>query len=282
MKKFKHSKVLLYAAAIILVCMVTLAISIHVAFDAEEGNVVAEQSGAIVTMPAVTEAESSTPGAQYITEEEAADIFRNAVSGAFDSTVKEAWLGITFNESGNLGDNQRAGWYLSDGTYSCNLDAISGEVLMCERTINYTGSIITVDEYLSMGDDTITGPLDMYNSPDNLFIRAGLEIIGDRFANGRTVDNAMINATQLVGIAGDKRGTVETNVDVLMATGRSYRLLFWGTDEAVFVGYYSYPTQDACLWGYFYEEDAPQYFDEWQEDPEITDGEHTDTPPSRS
>ncbi len=275
MRKLKKARVLLYAVGIIAACVAALVVSIHAAFGAEESKTVAEQSGNVVAVSPSAEAAAATPGAQYITEEEAADIFRDAVSAAFDAAIKETWLGSSFHDSGNLGDNQRAGWYLNDGTYSCNIDALSGEVLMCERAVHYTGTIIKVDEYLSMCDDTIAGPLDMHNSPDDIYIRAALGIIDERFANGRTVENARIDASQFVGIAADESGTVETDVDVLMSTGRSYRLLFWGTDEALFAGYYSFPTQDACLWGYFYEEDAPQYSGDWQTAPGITEGTYS-------
>lgn len=257
MKKLKHGKVLLCAASVILVCVVALVVSIHVAFGAEESRVSAEEI--LPTPVAGGEGTGATPdvGAQYISGEEAIAAFAGAASKLFDQTVDVSTPTVTFD-----GEGSHAKWIVKSDTFISYVDALSGEVFYCQRTSGYAGDRITLGEYYSISDSLRSpsgdDPPDMSNSPDSIYIKAALEFANDRLADGRAVDNAIINAGQFIWEASAATGTIEVDVDVLMASGRSYRLVFWGTDQPVLAGYYSFPTQDACRWGYFYEEEVPE------------------------
>jgi len=271
MKKLKQGKVLLFAAGIILACTAALVISIHVAFGAEDSKVAVD---GLPTPVAGGTGTGATPevGAQYITEEEAKTEFNWVATNLFDQTVDDAALTAEFD-----GNGVHAQWIVKSNALSCTIDALSSEVLSCECISGYAGDRINQSEYHNRVHDSLTFTTgdcaaDMYNSPDNVYIKAALAVANESLTDGRTVETIKISGGVFMWDSSTATASVEADVDILMTTGRSYRLVFWGADQIVLAAYYSYPNQEACDLGYFYEEEVPDSFnDKWQTDwPEPT------------
>ncbi len=215
-----------------------------------------------------SEAVSETPGPECITEQEATAIFSQTALDLFGLEIDEKNLTYEFNGSHET-------WYISESLddgicdYMCLIDAISGEVLnLQDRSKEYAGDRITLEEF-DNGAGNISAPsggqANMTNSPDNAYIKDAAQIIKDKLADGRTIENIEIDGVQFVwdnnseGFDPEAKGTIQVDCHVYMNTGRSYTLSFWGTNQLELRIFYSHPTQDACRWGYLFEEEASDY-----------------------
>ena len=261
MKKLKQSKVLLFAAAIIVVCAGVLITSVHVAFGAEENKVVAESANAQTTDAAealdTLEANTTaaTPGPQYITEEEAIEAYTAIITDVFGKTVDTVSLTATF-----YGDQPHAYWGIKSGVDSCYLDAISGDVIECDHFSNgYSGNSITLGESQSMDYSFV-------DDPDNIYIQTVKDIVNASLAGGRSIDELQIDGIQFYwdnnseGLNPEATGTNVVDCHVCMATGLSYTISLWGSEDALQIcRIFTHQSQDACRWGYYYEEDAVEY-----------------------
>ena len=279
MQEIKHKKVLLYAAAIIMACTAVLIVSVQIAFGAEETKVVAEPSESVVTatvseaadepLPTetpvataaaetVVESQAAEPGAQYITEESAVNIFTQTLVNVFEKTADDTDITASFDSQGHTT------WAVKDDTFSCYIEAISGDVICCMNTGSeneYSGESITLGEF-----DSDSFCSDIYDDPDNIYIQTATNIVNNSLANGRRIDHVEIDGIQFCwddnsrGFDPAATGTAMVDCHVYMETGLSYTLSLWGGTDALEVSvFYSHPTWNACQWGYYFEEDAPSF-----------------------
>lgn len=171
-------------------------------------------------------------------------------------------------------------WYVTSRDTECTIDAISGDVLMFSVNYDkkYTGKKITLGDFEA-------DPFSNYirDNPNNAYSKLAAGIVNSKLANGRIIDEIMIDGIQFVwdkdsdGFDPKAKGTIQVDAKVLMPSGRSYCLSFWGTKQLELRIFTSHPTKDACLWGYFYEEQAGEYSptpssSSWETAPGITPG----------
>ena len=289
MKKLKHGKVILYAAAIILVCAGALIISINVAFGAEENKVIADAAADDETALSPTSTVSSgiTVPAQFITEAEAIDAFMNIAKNVCGLDIIPNEVGALFIEKRDLTDNKGAiigiqhdEWAVEGRACTCYIDALSGDVIFFENNNEYSKEGTTVGEW---DEAVLSGSYGgYYEDPNNIYIQTAKNIVNASLADGRSIDHVQIDGVQFAwddnnaGFESDATGTLLVDCHVYMETGVSYTISLWGdTDNLQVYWFYSHPTWDACKWMYYYEEDAhvlPSEADEWQTAPGITEG----------
>lgn len=236
-----------------------------------------------------------TRESMLITEEQAVEACLKVASGIFDLDADKSSLTVTLHpeeeikdEDGNVVNTTRNIWSMEGAGFSCAIDAASGAILaFCDTTDNYPGSSITEGEFSDVGDITAPdgGAVYLHNCPENIYIKAAETLVNERLANGRAISDIMIDGVQFVwdesaeySDDASASGTIQVDCHVFMEKGPSYTLSFWGTDEVVLKIFTSHPTQHACLWGYFYEEEAADYPPEgsnWKGISGITEGKYS-------
>lgn len=200
----------------------------------------------------------NVPGPEFITEDEAKEAYIESAKDIFGMNADKSELTASFYTE----TAPHEWWYVTGNGKECYIDAVSGEVLQFRLSPErkYTGKLITLEE-------CTTDPYsaDIAEDPNNAYSRMAAEIVNSTLADGRIIDEIMTDGIQFVwdnnsdGLDPKAKGTIAVDVLVLMKTGRSYRFTFWGTEEIVLMEFSSHPTQDACRWYYFYEEQAEEY-----------------------
>lgn len=207
--------------------------------------------------PEVTAA--CTHGTDFITQHQAKDAYTWVAKNIFGMKVHRNKLTAEFY--GVTEYNPHAWWIVTSPDAQCSIDAVSGDVLMFSvSSEKYKGKKITLGEF----DDPkySTG---IYENPNNAYAKAAAKIVNAKLAGGRVIDEVMIDGIQFVwdnnedGFDPDAKGTIQVDAKVLMPSGRSYCLSFWGTNKLELKIFSSHPSKDACLWGYFYPEDGEDY-----------------------
>jgi hypothetical protein len=193
------------------------------------------------------------------------------------------------DENGNYVYTTHENWLIRNSDFFCSIDAASGIVATFELEGNdYPGVSITEGEFSSNSTGIVKDYIvDLHNSPDDIYVKAAYDLVSNHLANGRNIENIMIDGIQFVwkkdsnDCNPDAEGTILVDCHVYMEAGESYTLSFWGIGEVALNRFYSHPTQHACMWGYFYEEEAADYPPEgnsagaWQNAPGVT-GEYSD------
>lgn len=200
-------------------------------------------------------APSGTPGAEYISEDEASSIFTKAALYLFGikTDVSKPHLGTDSN--GNTF------WSITNKTCDCSIDAISGAVIEFDPHTKYNGKKIKEGEFNTPPYSNL-----LNDDPNNIYIIATKDFVNSKLAKGRAIDKIEVNSTQFVwdnnksGFDPNAKGTILAECLVYMHTGPSYTLSFWGTENPELNKFYSYPTQDGCRYDYFYEQDAENFF----------------------
>ena len=273
--KLGKYKVVIYAAAILLAGAGVLLTSITVAQGAEQSRVVAEQSentGLTLMVEAVTPGPeptssttpgpvattSTTPGPEFITENDAIELYPWVAEEIFGIKVDKSKLTADFYQ-----ETAPHEWWIVYGPGAeCYIDALSGEVLRFSTMLDkkYTGKMISLEESNTAKYSTVIA-----EDPNNAYSKMAAEIVNSKLANGRNIESVEVAGIQFVwandkdGLDPKAKGTISVDILVLMETGRSYRFTFWGTEKIELVEFSSHPTQDACHWYYFYEDQAEEY-----------------------
>jgi hypothetical protein len=159
---------------------------------------------------------------------------------------------------GTVHDN----WQVACSDFFCKIDALTGEVLIfsIDDSKKYTGDKITLGEYNTEPAYNYKA----YEDVNNPYSKKAADIVTSKLAKGRAIDEAVVSASQFAGdnnggSGSNEKGTTQVDVCVLMKTGRCYTLSFSGTKQLELRIYKSYPTKDACLNDYFYEEEASDF-----------------------
>lgn len=242
---------------------------------------------------------SAEPSAtqQPISEDDAVNACLWVANELFALDVDRSSLTVNFSpqedlkdENGNITYTIHEYWSIENKDFNCGVDAATGTVTLFDlRTNDYPGSTITEEEFESdtTGVSADGGPVDMHSCPDDIYIKAAVDLVNKHLANGRNIDNVEIDGVQFVwknnsdGFDPDAEGTILVDCHVYMENGLSYTLSFWGIGEVALNRFYSHPTQHACTWGYFYEEDGADYppesaNGEWYTAPGIEGGTYSE------
>lgn len=296
----KSKKVFLIAAAILVACTGIFVASTQIALGAQGSMPVSQQStyNAAAQEPApadtveIDSEGSATVSASppvFITAEDAIGATMWVAENLFELDVDEDTLIATFeaahdllDENGNAYSHVYDNWQVQNTDFSCLLDAITGDVLMFNvSTDDYPGESITE------GDFDMDLATTIYDDPDNIYVTAARAIVEAELSEGREIEGIEVDGIQFVwdepstGPDPDATGTIQVDCHVYMESGRHYTLSFWGTDEIVLKKFSTYPTVEACQWGYFYENDLPvsgpqPSCDTWNAAPGITQGEYAE------
>jgi hypothetical protein len=286
MKKYiiGKSRIILIAAAILVVCAAAFVGSTQIAMGAEENKTISQESTYAENAADSGEAAgNSVP--EFITEDDAVGAFMWVASNIFEKNIDESTLTATFEAAHNLVDDNgiayytvHDNWQVQNSDYHCWIDAVTGDVLEFRvLTDNYPG------ESISEGDFNKDFVYNIYNDPDNVYVTAARDIVETKLSEGRKIENIEVDGIQFAW-DDDKydddhnaSGTIQVDCHVYMDSGRFYTLSFWGTDQIVLKIFSTYPSKQACQWGYFYEENASDYPASpvpsgWQTAPGITGG----------
>lgn len=194
----------------------------------------------------------------------------------FGMNVDESSLKVTFNpkedikdENGNVVYTTHEGWAIECADFFCGVDAATDTVISFMVESNkYTGSSITLNDFDNNNTTGVIpggGPANLQNSPDDIYIKAARQLVTDRLADGRSIQDIQIDGVQFVwdnndlGFDPNATGTALVDCHVYMDTGLSYTLSFLGTDQLILHWFMSHPSHHACMWGYFYPEDSADY-----------------------
>lgn len=244
---------------------------------------------------------SDDPGPGYVTGGQAVDAYTKIATELFGLDVDKSGLAVAYSgkEEYNYNNNgvsetrtTHETWSVTSPDLNCTVDAVSGAVIFSERQSEaYPGVSITLGDFdnNTTGITPDGGSADMFNSPDDIYISAARRLVTDRLADGRVIENIMIDGVQFVwdnngeGFDPNATGTVLVDCHVYMETGLSYTLSFLGTDQLVLHWFWSHPTHHACTWGYFYPEDGTGLPPEsatgdWYTAPGV-EGAYSDSPP---
>ncbi len=274
------NKVFLITAGILVACAGIFIASTQIALGAQGGAAVSQQStynamGVAPAPAAITvneagvgdaelTAESASP-AVFITAEDAINATMWVAANIFELDVDEDTLTATFeaahdmlDENGTVYTHVYDNWQVRNDDFSCLLDAITGDVLTFEmNTDNYPGESITEEDF------DMEFAMAIYDDPDNIYVVAARAIVEAKLSEGQEIEVIEVDGIQfvwdepVVGPEPDAAGTIEVGCHVFMESDRYYTLSFRGTDEIVIKAFSTYPTKEACQWGYFYESDPP-------------------------
>lgn len=245
MKKLKLGRFKVIAIVLVVTCVLLSSAAVALAGTAAPNAAVSE----------------TVVGPEFITEDEAKESYIWVATEIFGMKADKSKLTAQFN--GATEYNSHESWSVTGPDGECFIDAVSGEVLMFSLPYDkkYTGKKITMEEY---NTDPAYGT-DLWEDPNNAYSKMATELVNAKLANGRAIDEIMIGATQFAwtndkdGLEPSAKGTIQVDVYVLMESGRCYVFSIWGTKEIELNIFYSYPTKDACLNGYFYEDQAEDY-----------------------
>lgn len=192
-------------------------------------------------VPQIINADSIGP--EHINVDEAISIMLNTTNNLFNVDIEKSSLSAVFSKPGSYGV-QHATWNIFNQSFSCGINALSGE-------------LITLDDYRAY-----EGPNGVYNDSrirnDDTFYTKAEEIIEEYFADGHKIDCIYIDGVQTVFNDSNKPNTYLVDCHVLMKSGPSYTISLIGPEQMlnrVFV----HPTQHACVNGYYWEEEASDY-----------------------
>ncbi len=286
-----RSRIILIAAAILIVCVAVFVVSTQIAMGAEENKTVSQESTyAAGSAPQVSgEAViNNDPGSGFITGEQAVDAYIWTATEIFGVSVDKSALSVRFESEPNMEGIVHNEWYINSQEYSCGVDAETGTVIYFESlSRTYPGSSITLGEFNTEFDSSIRG------NPNNIYITAARDIVTSKLAQGRKIDYIDIDGIGFVwddedgGFGPDETGTIGVDCHVYMETGMCYTLTYWGTDEIALNRFFSNPTKQACEAGFYFldqADDNPPYGwkgpwpgapEDWQAAPGITEGTHT-------
>lgn len=188
-------------------------------------------------------------GPEDITVDEAMDIMIEYTKLLYDEEVERSNLSATFyrEEGGVMTDY----WTVFNQDYQCSINAVSGKINMLNCKREYSGADQL--EYYSMD-----AALDVNNSA---YQQLASDFVEDRLADGAEIESAFVNGSQIV-FNGSQPVTILVDCNVLMKTGRSYRLSFIGSEKQLY-WFSAHPTQHACVWGYWDESEASKYPGGW-------------------
>ena len=117
---------------------------------------------------------------------------QRTISGVFGKTADTGTLTATFSD-----DYAHANWGVENDTFSCYIDAISGDVITCdvitwgENPATYSGESITLGEF-----DSDPYYLDLRDDPENIYIQTATDIVNASLADGRGIDHVEIDGMQ--------------------------------------------------------------------------------------
>lgn len=192
-------------------------------------------------VPQIINADSIGP--EHINVDEAISIMLNTTNRLFSVDIEKSSLSAVFNKPGGCGV-KHATWNIYNQNFSCGINALSGE-------------IITLDD-----NRPYEGPKGVYNDSrirnDDTFYTKAEEIIKEHFADGHKIDCIYIDGLQTVFNNSNKPSTYLVDCHVLMKSDPSYTISLIGPEQMlnrVFV----HPTQHACVNGYYWEEEASDY-----------------------
>lgn len=283
-------RIILIAAAILVVCAAVFVVSTEIAWGAEESKTVSQESAYAVAdkAPQVTgEAViNDDPGSGFITGAQAVDAYTWTATEIFGLSVDKSALTVRFESQPNMEGIVHNEWYVDSPEYSCGVDAETGTVIYFEvRSGTYPGSSITLGGWNTEFDSSIRG------NPNNIYITAARDIVTSKLAVGRDIDYIEIDGMGFYwddengGFDSDETGTIIVDCHVYMETGMCYTLTYWGTDEIALNRFFSNPTKQACQAGFYFLDQAdenPPYgwkgpwpgddLDGWESAPGTTDG----------
>ncbi len=204
--------------------------------------------------PAATNVQDIKPGPEDITADEAIDITIEHIEKIFGMSIDKADLSTRFNNSGY--NVKHHTWWVYNEDYGCSIDAISGELHLLDYMGEYQGKDdIKEKEFMDLDNE-------IRNNPEPYYEKAA-EIVNANLADGRDIEYMLIDGIQVVFINGNQPQTLQVDCRVLMESGRSYSFGFTGSELFV-TNFYSHPTQNAAIWGYWWEEEASRYPD-WED-----------------
>lgn len=284
MIKFKSNiiKTVFFAGLILVLSVGVLFASLKIAQGAEEKTVVSNSSTysnvklGLLTRPSqspqVTGEAIITgePGPGCISGEQAVGIFTDTATKLFGISVNKSALTVQFRSDKNTLDNKEyvhQVWDIEGQDCICGIDAMTGTVITFTYSAAYTGTKITIGDFDSGKAGNITaptgyGPVDINNSPDDIYINAAKKLVNEYLAGGRKIDNIEIDGVQFVwdnnsdGFKPDAPGTIQVDCHVYMETGMCYIMSFWGTEQLELREFDSAPTKQACEAGFYWPEDA--------------------------
>lgn len=202
-------------------------------------------------VPQIINADSIGP--EHINVDEAINIMLNNTNRLFSVDIEKSSLSAVFNKPGCYGI-KHATWNIYNPNFYCGIDALSGQ-------------LITLDD-----NRAYEGPNGVYNDSrirnDDTFYTKAEEIIEEYFADGHEIDCIYIDGVQTVFNDLDKPNTYLVDCHVLMKSGPSYTISLIGPEQMlnrVFV----HPTQHACVNGYYWEEEASDYNNNYDNDYDI-------------
>lgn len=237
------------------------------------------ETAAPTPTPAPTPVTVQSPAPQVqklIAKDQAVEACLKVAADIFGLTVDPGSVTANFSpseeikdEKGNIVNTTHDTWIIEGPGFYCSIDAATNAItIFYDTNTEYRGSSIKESQFKEIGNISAPdgGAVYLHNSPDNAYIKAAEKLVNERLANGRKISDIMIDGVQFVWddssedeCTPDATGTIQVDCHVLMEKGPNYTLSFWGTDEIVLKIFTSHPTQHACLWGYFYEEDAAKY-----------------------
>ena len=181
-----------------------------------------------------------------ITEDEAKATMIEYLKNLFDVKVKESSLTASL-ETTTIGVKHKY-WYVRYEDFDCSIDAISGEVMILWGRYDYEGD-----------DNNSTYSFSNRNS-DESYYKKTEEIVNEHLADGHEIELIYIDGVQDVYNDQGTAYTLLVDCHVLMKSGPSYTLSLIGSEQELY-WYSSHPTQKACVWMYYWEEDGAEYPD---------------------